>query len=167
MCTENQYWLNQVCRYAKLKLKGLESTVSQTNKQSNLSLFKLLVLRSYCSGVVWIPARFSVDASLRLMRLLRLSFSANIIDDFGILGVSSNSSLPWELTAQQFEADTNWSFFYWRKHISAAVETGWDAASKLCLSFTWGHSFNINWNFFFFFPFSKHFLDGYFMTLCV
>lgn len=52
---------------------------------------------------------------MRPLRLIAVSFPVNIIDDFGILGTFSNSILPREFTYPQFETDTNWSFFYWRR----------------------------------------------------
>lgn len=128
---------------------------------SNLSSFNLSVFRSYVGSVLWIPALFGADTSLPLMRplgLIVLSFSVDIIDDFGILGASSNSILPWEFTYQQLSLKLTQigHFSAGGDTLIGAAETESYAAPKtMCRSFIWRRSLDIN----LLFTFSEHFLD--------
>ena len=119
---------------------------------SNLSSFNLLLLRSNCGE--FLPCFGLTHASplMRPLRLIVVSFPpVNVIDDFGILGASSNSILPWEFTYQQFETDTNWSFFCWRRQSHVLLPN-----FKLYYERKFGHKLSL---FFVFLKPSKHFLD--------
>lgn len=132
---------------------------------SNLSSFNLWLLRSYCSGVLWIAELFWVDTSLLLMRPLTDCLSQSIL----LMTLGS-----WEHPPTQSYLENSLinsvkltqigHFFCWRRHTYFGSRDRVRCCSKtLCPSCFWGLGLDVN----LFLKYSTHFLDplkGYFVT---